>query len=85
MDMQMEQAMEQLQECTALVMDAAKKFSVTDYAVFKSLLFSAGLLTGIRYARSLRKYTFLIGTVFVFCYAWIIYRLLFVHLERPES
>lgn len=56
------------------LLNAAKGYSLYDWAFLKIALVSAGILLGLHLYPVLVFYKMSIGIVFVVCYLWTIYR-----------
>ncbi len=60
-------------------MEAAKKYTATDYGVLKILLLTTGILIGASEPRFFKRHKPYLGALFAGSYAWVMYRTFFVH------
>ncbi|HWR39968.1 MAG TPA: hypothetical protein VN611_10750 [Patescibacteria group bacterium] len=63
-------------------MDAAKTYTLFDYACLKIALITFGILLGVYFTEIFLRYTLAIWTVFIVSYAWIGYRTLVAYRKR---
>lgn len=57
------------------LMAAVRKFTVYDFAVFKTLLFSMGLLVGANLSQKIKKFEIVIIFISLASYVYIIYKI----------
>ena len=67
--------MKQICECCDYVMEKASRFTVLDFAVLKTTLFSMGLLVGTYCSQFFKKYQAFLWVITLFSYMFLIYRL----------
>lgn len=63
------------------LMNAARKFTVSDFASLKITLISIGIILGVYFAEFFRSYLMLLWIVFLVSYVWIIYRTFVKHMK----
>lgn len=64
------------------LMDAARKYNVWDFGLFKITLCSLGILLGAYFATFFLKYIALIWGIFIASYAWIAYKTFIKYKEE---
>ena len=62
---------------------AFKKFNIIDVGVFKTYLFSLGLLIGMCNKKASNAFKIFLGIVSIFSGVYIIYKFFYKYWERP--
>lgn len=61
--------------------NAARKYTVWDFAIFKFCLISLGILFGVYFAQFFQNYMALLWIVFIVSYVYIMYRTFVKHMK----
>ena len=62
-------------------LNAARKYTVMDYACLKITLLSFGILLGAYFAQFFLSYTSFLWVVFIVSFLWIMYRTFIKHMN----
>lgn len=71
--------MKDMKDMVNQTMDAAKRYTVTDYGVLKIMLVTLGILIGVSEPRYFKRHKACLAGIFTGSYAWVMYRTFFVH------
>lgn len=63
------------------LLNAARKYTVMDYACLKITLLTLGILLGAYFASFFLIHTFFVWTVFILSFLWIMYRTFIQHMK----
>jgi len=56
------------------IMNSASKYTVWDFAFFKTALLTLGILIGAQFSKLFKKLAPLLWIIYILCYIWIAYK-----------